>query len=1100
MTEPINNDPADPHGGAVEGDTAAEENIAGTTVTTAVGRKKSYMDKPIPSNTAANPDIGDFSGGPVNDPSFPQTPLSAPTAKPKYKASNFSDGIRMFMKKYWVADSSRLGVTFGNKDTHKQGENYPIVVAGAGTVPFTLHMATEDVEHAYSNVGSLGTIYDEEGSSTPALICSDKIEDPRLHPDHAEHKDFLVYGLGMSSHTQLTGKEKLERIIFTKTEEFPGTDSNIKSLKDWKYFCGMQMKSLDRNYEGVRLHLPVYETVMSPAVLESLQASEGFDPSGQTETVLAPTGEETGQVISNYGATAVSFGGDFVYDSDDANKNIFANQIYIQNAGSSKRKRHTYEIERILNTDSKYATGKMPDFHKLQTYHDHCFSYSTPTSHKLTKDLNTQVKSMIYKVEPEYNMFMQNYEVATKWDDVPESLLPSLYMFLSQLKNEDPDNLEFLRHITLDSHLFPEKMDQWLGEHGGFLKPTAQGSSLAPKTYFTGYANMIREFINSTAAQELVDKYSRTGFTFGSMMDIMNDARMRSFIFPMNISLSFNTDNKTKVAEMMNEASLTCMFFKLLSYTGTEYMENRPFGAFFEEAKQFTDVSTNETKVESITLPSAQGTYKTWSLQQILDVIDNAGPELYGAAAGIKDYATMLGYGDKVDISAPEHYFYRYLMSTLFNAKVKKIIKNNTRTYLDILKGKQAYNETLFYKIEKRRKPNQDNYDELYNGENSGTPPDEGVLVQTMFLPNSNELDVFEYIDTQVKYGYKYTYQVMAYQLVCGTEYQLCRSFIHSKAAPLNKDEIASGKATPTAMTTITHALSQPSPIIVEVPYFGNLNSDKVTACVIDDPPPPPDFDIEPYKGYANKILINLSSNTGEIELEPQIIEEEDFKKFSDVYISQDINPPKGPVRFSSDEAPVVYEIFRCTKPPKSYGDFKGKKVKTLQFEPPDYYNTCVDDIKPNKKYYYTFRVIDGHSWVSNPTPIMQIELIENDGATYLLQEEYHFPLPEDNFVPTKNLKKYLYIEPNQAQITVDYSNMVLDLSDSAYDMPEGEKPTIGIKNEKLIGKKFKIRIKSKNTGKVFDLNFQFAHDHLPVDKSTLSYYMNTLSDGGAEE
>jgi hypothetical protein len=66
--------------------------------------------------------------------------------------------------------------------------------------------------------------------------------------------------------------------------------------------------------------------------------------------------------------------------------------------------------------------------------------------------------------------------------------------------------------------------------------------------------------------------------------------------------------------------------------------------------------------------------------------------------------------------------------------------------------------------------------------------------------------------------------------------------------------------------------------------------------------------------------------------------------------------------------------------------------------------------------------------------------------------------------------------------------------------MPEGETPHIGIKNEKLIGKKFKIRIKSKNTGKVVDLNFQFAHDHLPVDKTTLSYYMNSLKDGGGEE
>ena len=610
---------------------------------------------------------------------------------------------------------------------------------------------------------------------------------------------------------------------------------------------------------------------------------------------------------------------------------------------------------------------------------------------------------------------------------------------------------------------------------------------------------MIREFINSEAAVNLVGEYSRTGFTFDSMIDIMNDARMRSFIFPMNISLSFNTDNKTKFAEMMKQASLTCLFFKILSYGGSEIVQQWPWAGFHEQAMQYLDATTNERKVESLTLPSADETYKTWKLDDFINMLE-LGSFLQPMGQSMSANAVMLGYGEKIDISAPEYHFYRYLMSTLFSAKVKKMVKNNTRSYLDILKGKQAYNETLFYKIEKRRKPNQDNYDELYGGPNSDTPPEAGVLVQTIFLPNSNELDVFEYIDTQVKYGYKYDYRVMAYQLVCGTEYQLCRSYVDSKTAPLNKDEIASGKAAPTVYTTLSHVISKPSPIIVEVPYFGNHMADKVTACVIDDPPPPPDFDIEPYKGYANKLLINLSSNTGEIELEPEIIEEEDFKKFSDVYISQDIKPPKGPVRFSSDEPPVVYEIFRCSKAPKSYADFKGKKIKILNFESPDYLSSFVDEIKPNKKYYYTFRTIDGHSWVSNPTAIMQVELIENDGATYLLQEEYHFPPPEENFVTTKNLKKYLYIEPNQAQVSINYPEMELDLGQSAYDMPEGETPHIGIKNEKLIGKKFKIRIKSKNTGKVVDLNFQFAHDHLPVDKTTLSYYMNSLKDGGGEE
>ena len=70
---------------------------------------------------------------------------------------------------------------------------------------------------------------------------------------------------------------------------------------------------------------------------------------------------------------------------------------------------------------------------------------------------------------------------------------------------------------------------------------------------------------------------------------------------------------------------------------------------------------------------------------------------------------------------------------------------------------------------------------------------------------------------------------------------------------------------------------------------------------------------------------------------------------------------------------------------------------------------------------------------------------------------------------------------------------MELDLGDSAYNMPDGEVPALGVQNETLVNKKFKVRIKSKNTGKVFDVNFVFNQDHLPVDQSSLSYYLNSL-------
>ena len=47
------------------------------------------------------------------------------------------------------------------------------------------------------------------------------------------------------------------------------------------------------------------------------------------------------------------------------------------------------------------------------------------------------------------------------------------------------------------------------------------------------------------------------------------------------------------------------------------------------------------------------------------------------------------------------------------------------------------------------------------------------------------------------------------------------------------------------------------------------------------------------------------------------------------------------------------------------------------------------ESVLPNTKYYYTFRSVDVHGHMSNPTPIYQVELIDADGAIYPLVNIY---------------------------------------------------------------------------------------------------------------
>ena len=60
-----------------------------------------------------------------------------------------------------------------------------------------------------------------------------------------------------------------------------------------------------------------------------------------------------------------------------------------------------------------------------------------------------------------------------------------------------------------------------------------------------------------------------------------------------------------------------------------------------------------------------------------------------------------------------------------------------------MMAGKEAYNETIMYEIVRT----------------GGTP-------QSIFVVNSDELDILKYVDTQVKYNTEYKYRVYAHQLI----------------------------------------------------------------------------------------------------------------------------------------------------------------------------------------------------------------------------------------------------------------------------------------------------------------------------------------------
>ena len=386
--------------------------------------------------------------------------------------------------------------------------------------------------------------------------------------------------------------------------------------------------------------------------------------------------------------------------------------------------------------------------------------------------------------------------------------------------------------------------------------------------------------------------------------------------------------------------------------------------------------------------------------------------------------ATILG--EPVDEECQT--FFDTLRALLMAGKIQGIIDGNFRSYAEVLSGKKAYNETLVYEIEK-------------------TSTDAPQAIQRTFIPNLEKLTLLRYIDTQVKYDKEYTYEIFAHQFIVGTEYEYIR---------------LAGVGEFTATFDVQY---KPSLKIARIPIF------KKNARLLDAAPLPPNVELVPYKGVFSEFLINLSGNSGDIEEMPVIITDADadfYKKYREARgLDED-----APIRFANDDASGRFEIYRTDVAPKSYEDFRTGLYAVIGAV--DVASASMKSkVQTNKKYYYTFRAIDQHDNRSNPSPIYQVEIVENNGMMFFLSSVYEFPTIEDKITHTRTFQRFLKINPNMIQSLVNMEETFpIDTGPqqppSAHDVSE---VILGKAEQDVWAKNFKLRVTSKHTGRKFDIN-----------------------------
>ena len=415
------------------------------------------------------------------------------------------------------------------------------------------------------------------------------------------------------------------------------------------------------------------------------------------------------------------------------------------------------------------------------------------------------------------------------------------------------------------------------------------------------------------------------------------------------------------------------------------------------------------------------------------------------------------------------------------------------RPMADVYTGKKAYAEVVGYCIRK--------YEVMESGEEN--------LIQTFALMDSNNIKEINFVDSQVLPFKKYRYSINTINFVVGTEYDY--SFITSKGP---------------SQTITTY--SKPGLYFIEAPFFEKIIETR------DMPPMTPQVNWLPYQGVDDKIGILLTTDYGEIE-EPWLFHNQPYSEGLKKSLASKYGMnKKGLIKWKTDSMPDAFDIFRLENPPESYEWFHGntseryvgpKRGARMWKRIASYGKVgfFLDTIEPNKYYYYMFRAIDNYDFEnpdsnkimrSNPTEVFRVRMVSYENGIFLEMEPYEMFIKEEDEI--LNVERLLKISPSFDQKLIDFSTELYrigpnlkivenSLNSVRKDLglfegyknaadsflfqknaPPANHLKLGTRTDEkeiLWNKKFKIRIKSKSSGKAVDVNVKFVQSNNTLTK-----------------
>tara|TARA_R100000808_G_C2155175_1_gene167007 strand:- start:3510 stop:6551 length:3042 start_codon:yes stop_codon:yes gene_type:complete len=733
-------------------------------------------------------------------------------------------------------------------------------------------------------------------------------------------------------------------------------------------------------------------------------------------------------------------------------------------------------------------------------YYDTTFQISLPFSDRFVKDFPDLKNVLVFNSFSRYNYYIRRYENRISDLAIPERALPNLYVWLSFIERVKRDNL----WAPIVSDLYNLISLNKIMDSNFLIKQTGTGPELKLGiNLFDAFSLFYPE--DDEPLESLKEKQKNMVMLSGevdflSTSNHVNNASLqKKHDFPMFLEINFKTPpiNQSDLVSSFTQFDYDVPLIKEIIQGIPEAEDRgnrseRQRGIIDGRPVLQTDILTwraynkivqgQESGINTSSLTSDLGTQnlkqmlRVWDLNNWLQLFKERGTNTYDFVSD--DIITYLGFSK---LSRGSSWFYsstslrtgslikQKLFSFLMNAKIKSSMKQYNRTWREIMAGKKAKSETMFYRIEKHALV-------------SVAGEEKEEKIQDFYLINSNRIEVLQWLDTQVKYGEKYRYKVYAYQVVYGTQYQYARHLTNPYRFKVHYE---------------------PCLKMVEVPFheFENI--------IMDSPPCQPVVEVLPHRGRSDKLTFFLRDNPGKLVQHPIAFNDIEKAMYDSVRQAQEL-PEDSPIMFRSDDRIESFFVYRMTSRPSAYIDFKDNMIAEVAttIEVDHHQRLCdlkastidfLDEtIRPNIKYYYMFRSKDVHGHLSNPSPVFEVELIDTNGGVFPRIDIIEFPIEEVNYI--KPARKYIYISPsvNQTQAREETLNAVLDIQaqiddgtryDNLTDQLSSIPVTMGDSDHSIWdGQKFKIRLTSKSTGRKIDFNVKFKHIHKPTVQQETCY------------